>query len=654
MSRLQELLLKEKTNIDYTSVDGIHYKRFGHLVNLLRVIIAVQSSDYNSLPSGTKIQTVFGDSPSALELTALYKKVRDKLKAPKITTTALKTVKKSFYLATFAELFSILPIPSLKASLAATAFSNYKHGELNKAQQSILYKIARTMLQHKDLLEDKDVMELNLILSSYESAHGDFLNQYNDVDADSDSNFLTQIKQMSDMEINETTASLVDSVEQITKKSRQKQLEGTAIAQEIEYGGLNIEEYTDVKLKNAIIDQEVEDKAITVKQQLTQTINTLTTKYGSKQDEKLKKILVHFAADSLKNFALYVPNTLKSANMSFDMNYNTVANSISFMMFDTVQGLTLQRTFKLDETGNLDVVKHDLFELPSEAQKTGLSKAIIADSLALYKNAGAKKIELHANIGMGGYVWLRYGFRPDKSDLPKISQAFVDISNSVTYGLKEGYTNGINSNTAFDALIKHFNNPILTSYLEEIKNNYSAVQTTIMDIETMMGYDPHDSYDRPPLSASLQFNEVIGAVFKNIGTELSKKFNVNPETLHADISITKIDVVVTAPSIKFIIDKNQTTRGKSVISAKLPKSAVSMGGTIKIIIPVKTFLTIPGIIHTAADNKLMDVFPGNPGDMSKGIIMMSGALNWHGSLDLTDDNQYKLAMNYAMAEKKEG
>ena len=58
------------------------------------------------------------------------------------------------------------------------------------------------------------------------------------------------------------------------------------------------------------------------------------------------------------------------------------------------------------------------------------------------------------------------------------------------------------------------------------------------------------------------------------------EFVVNPETLYADISMTKIPVTVKAPTIKLIIDPRQTTRAKEVIKSKIPKTSYSIGGCI--------------------------------------------------------------------------
>ena len=76
-----------------------------------------------------------------------------------------------------------------------------------------------------------------------------------------------------------------------------------------------------------------------------------------------------------------------------------------------------------------------------------------------------------------------------------------------------------------------------------------------------------------------------------------------------------------------------------------------MGGTGKFVIETKHILTITGINATNEKDELIPMFPASPSDFANGFGRMPGALDWKGSLDLTDEKQFQLAMDYATSKK---
>jgi len=75
----------------------------------------------------------------------------------------------------------------------------------------------------------------------------------------------------------------------------------------------------------------------------------------------------------------------------------------------TSQAAKVNRTFTRDE-GSL-IVNHDYFWL--NMKDRGLGKSFLASSMDEYERMGVDRITLHANIDVGGYAWLKYGFLPD-------------------------------------------------------------------------------------------------------------------------------------------------------------------------------------------------------------------------------------------------
>lgn len=72
-------------------------------------------------------------------------------------------------------------------------------------------------------------------------------------------------------------------------------------------------------------------------------------------------------------------------------------------------GIALKRIFYVDEQGR-KVVDHELFRLPQELQGNGISKQVFRALYEQYKVAGVQRLDVFANIDVGGYTWARYGF----------------------------------------------------------------------------------------------------------------------------------------------------------------------------------------------------------------------------------------------------
>jgi len=80
-----------------------------------------------------------------------------------------------------------------------------------------------------------------------------------------------------------------------------------------------------------------------------------------------------------------------------------------------LQPFTLEREFS--RNNGILTVNHTKFELGTNIQGKGLSKDIFSSLYNQYKNAGIEKINVHANMDVGGYTWGKYGFSVKKSDV---------------------------------------------------------------------------------------------------------------------------------------------------------------------------------------------------------------------------------------------
>jgi len=72
------------------------------------------------------------------------------------------------------------------------------------------------------------------------------------------------------------------------------------------------------------------------------------------------------------------------------------------------------------------VVRHNYFSLPESAQGKGLSKGVLSNQMKLWEEIGVERVELNANINVGGYAWSRYGFKPTQGEWNKLRKSLRD------------------------------------------------------------------------------------------------------------------------------------------------------------------------------------------------------------------------------------
>lgn len=88
----------------------------------------------------------------------------------------------------------------------------------------------------------------------------------------------------------------------------------------------------------------------------------------------------------------------------------------------------LNRIFTVAEDGSR-IVKHDYFEIPKSMQGQGFSKEVFRALYRQYRNANVAKIEVHANLDVGGLTWAKYGFE---------ATGFGDVDVYINRGIKSG------------------------------------------------------------------------------------------------------------------------------------------------------------------------------------------------------------------------
>lgn len=82
--------------------------------------------------------------------------------------------------------------------------------------------------------------------------------------------------------------------------------------------------------------------------------------------------------------------------------------SASFSDREKTGGFRIDRVFKL----NQNIVEHESFSIAKNLRGRGISKQMLRAHNAVYKKMGIGRIDLAANISVGGYAWFRFGFLP--------------------------------------------------------------------------------------------------------------------------------------------------------------------------------------------------------------------------------------------------
>lgn len=72
----------------------------------------------------------------------------------------------------------------------------------------------------------------------------------------------------------------------------------------------------------------------------------------------------------------------------------------------------LQEVATISRQIRYNTAEHSYFEVTREVQGKGLAKEVLRGQFEVYKKLGVTRVELDANINIGGYAWAKYGFKP--------------------------------------------------------------------------------------------------------------------------------------------------------------------------------------------------------------------------------------------------
>lgn len=101
-------------------------------------------------------------------------------------------------------------------------------------------------------------------------------------------------------------------------------------------------------------------------------------------------------------------------NGNVTLKYKGLADSAKYA------DVELERHFQRTSRG-LEV-SHAIFDLPDELQAKGISKAVFRNLFREYGDMGVARINVRANMSVGGYCWARYGFCTSRSQALSLAE----------------------------------------------------------------------------------------------------------------------------------------------------------------------------------------------------------------------------------------
>lgn len=104
----------------------------------------------------------------------------------------------------------------------------------------------------------------------------------------------------------------------------------------------------------------------------------------------------------------FLGNGAVKANMTVEYDPHDNAMTVDANWRGDDDSGKIKSTFYFDEKR----VHMDYYRLPESDQGHGIMKQVMAQQMQIWKDAGIEKVDLYANIDVGGHAWARYGFEP--------------------------------------------------------------------------------------------------------------------------------------------------------------------------------------------------------------------------------------------------
>lgn len=241
-----------------------------------------------------------------------------------------------------------------------------------------------------------------------------------------------------------------------------------------------------------------------------------------KESEGIEKanMVTKFATDVFKRLSETIPGILDGRKDDTTVLYESDAEfggkSITINMGDPRYQpdevrFNMKRVFIDNPDGTITVHNKALL-LPERFQGTDVNKKMFADAISLYRSTNVKKVELVANVDVGGYAWFRYGFIPkDINEVDGIARWIIDVLKITAHSAIQYPEN------AYD----------LAEFIKS--NTRHETKETAAFVDYIRG-----------ATSDKNFSENLFSFSENLAAQFKKKYN-NPETFYNMFEAIGID-----------------------------------------------------------------------------------------------------------------
>lgn len=174
-----------------------------------------------------------------------------------------------------------------------------------------------------------------------------------------------------------------------------------------------------LKINNTDADSEAKQKLNSkIEEFYEKTKEEFGPEVANSSTKILSSCLNHLS--SVKGYLKFIQNDINmqvikvedDAGSGHEIRINAGTQSSSDNHFSIVRTIKDVSTTKYGVTTKKRVATLEKMLIPLNAQNSGINKKLFKDVLAVFKAQKVDKIELEANVDVGGYAWFRYGFVP--------------------------------------------------------------------------------------------------------------------------------------------------------------------------------------------------------------------------------------------------
>ena len=435
MSRISQILdqqqeeeLLERNLIDAV-INGKRFRKYTDVGNLFRLMLIPNNEhEFKDITKANLVtsmlpDTIADDEKTVKKLQAQFNKIKKVVKNDKKPSIAMKKVY-------FSLLFSLL-VPmtgSASKNFKVSALTNNfaaKSDSASTFQRRATVLIGRSLLKSENAdLNTKDKQVIKGLVSGLEEIDSEV--ETSDIEAEIsdeaiDTNVVPEENQpisKIDSKINSDTTD--EELDEIISKTESAVVSVKNDMDNHESRATLIKTTLITNTESSTFHMDTQDLEPQLQTSINQKIDELFETTKKTKGIETANFICKFINDSLGHL-----NSVKgflnfnAESLSFKVIDETNGYKISIAAGDPLNGdselFFMDRTFSIGKSGSL-IVQNEQLQIPESLQGSSINKDLFSSALDLYKAKGVSKVQLSANVDVGGYAWFRYGFVPQNME----------------------------------------------------------------------------------------------------------------------------------------------------------------------------------------------------------------------------------------------